>query len=334
MKLRLLVLIFVTLGSVGRTSGQIQYPPDTKNAALRYWIAFSEMQDLATDKSTQELLEKTLSGEAPWDEKKLAPILDANKAAIDIMQRATRLPECEWGLEYNQGSRASIAYAPRARALSRLNTLQGIRQLATGDAQSAINTWLAGVRFSQDFARGGSLIFTLMAKGVLLPNLRALTEATLNGKLTAAQQEQVLTAIRALPEDGFDWGAAWGIESATLEQFLHELQTASDPSATYEAVMGEQAPKHGLPPTEQDVHAYLAYTHAVQSALREPPEKAKIMLAGLESKRNALGDAEQNVIPNPQKSNLARIEIIRARTELLQALTRSSVQTDHKQSSR
>jgi hypothetical protein len=308
--------------SVGRVSAQIQYPPETSNAALRYWIAFAEMQDLSTEKSTQELLEKTLSGETQWDERKLAPILDANKTAIQMMQRATKLPECEWGLEYSQGPQASIAYVPRARALSRLNTLEGMRQLAAGDSQSAVNTWLSGVRFSQDLARGGFLIFALIAKATLLPNLQALMEAALNGRLTAAQQKQVLATIRALPEDGFDWGAAWGIESATLEQFLHELQTAPDPRVTYEETMGSAAPKHGLPPTAQDIHTYLAYMLAVQSALREPPEKAKTLLHGLESKRATLDDVEQSITPNPQKANLTRIDIMKARTELLQALAK------------
>jgi hypothetical protein len=136
------------------------------------------------------------------------------------------------------------------------------------------------------------------------------------------QQEQVLIAIRALPEDGFDWSAAWGIESATVEQFLRELQTAADPGATYQALMGSPAPKHGLPPTDQDVRNYLVYMRAVQSAFREPPEKAKVQLESLESKRSALEDVERNFIPNAQKSNLARIEIVKARTELLQALTK------------
>lgn len=321
MKLQLLVLI-ATLATAGRIGAQIQYPPETKNAALRYWIAFSEMQDTSVDKSTQELLEKTLSGETPWDEKKLGPILNANNAAIEIMGRATKLPDCDWGLEYTQGPRASIAYAPRARALSRLNTLEGIRQLAAGDAQSAVNTWLAGVRFSQDLARGGSLVFALMAKSALMPNLRALTEATLSGRLTGTQREQALTAIRALPEDGFDWGAAWGIESTTVEQCLHELQTAADPAATYQALMGGPAPKQGLRPTDRDVRNYLVYARAVQSVLREPPEDARAQLESVESKRSELAEVEQNFIPNAQKSNLARIEIMKARTELLQALTK------------
>jgi hypothetical protein len=322
MRLRLLVAIFVILASAGRINAQIQYPLETRNAALRYWIAFAEMQDVSTDKSTQELLEKTASGAAAWDEEKLAPILDANKKSIQMMQRATKLPECDWGLEYSQGPRASIAYAPRARALGRLNTLEGMRQLAAGDSQAAVNAWLAGVRFSEDLARGGSLIFALMAKATLLPNLRELTEATTSEKLSEAQKKQVSAAIRVLPEDGFDWGAAWGIEAATLEQFLHELQNARNPGATYEAAMKSPAPKQGLPPTAQDIHIYSDYMLAVQSALREPPEKAKILLDGLEPKRAALNEVEQNITPSPQKSNLTRIDVMTARTQLLQALAK------------
>jgi hypothetical protein len=100
MKFRLLILVLLTVAFTSRGNAQFQYPPETKNAALRYWIAFVEMRDLPSDKATQDLLEQTLSAQALWDEKKIAPILDANKLAIDIMQRATKLPECDWGLEY------------------------------------------------------------------------------------------------------------------------------------------------------------------------------------------------------------------------------------------
>ncbi len=320
MKLRLLVTILVMMASVGRISAQIRYPQETRNAALRYWMAFAEMQDLSTDKATQELLEKTASGEAAWDEKKLAPILDANATAIRMMQRATKLPECDWGLEYSQGVRASIAYVPRARALARLNTLEGMRELAAGDTQSAVNAWLAGVHFSEHLTRGGSLIFALMAKAALLPNLRMLTGATVNGKLNEEQKKLVSATIRILPEDGLDWGAAWGTESATLEEFLHELQAAPNPGAVYEAIMGGPAPKQGLPPTVQDIRVYREYMLAVQSTLREPPEKAKILLDGLEPKRASLSEVERNITPNPQKSNLTRIDVMTARTELLEAL--------------
>ena len=107
---------------------QTKLPPETRNAALRYWLAFADLQDPSADKATQDLLEKTASGDAAWDETRLGPILDQNETAILEMQRATKLPECDWGLEF--GPTASIAYVPRSRVLARLNTLYGMRQLA------------------------------------------------------------------------------------------------------------------------------------------------------------------------------------------------------------
>jgi hypothetical protein len=210
---------------------------------------------------------------------------------------ATKLSECDWGLEYSRGPRASIAYPPRARGLARWNTLEGIRQLAGDNAQSAVNTWLAGVRFSQNLARGGSLIFALMAKSILPPNLRALKKAALKGKTNPAQKSQVSAVVQALPEDGFDRAAAWGTESATVEEFLVELQTAATAAADYETVRGSPAPKERLRPTEQEIHAYRELMLAVQAALREPPAKAKILLNELEPQRARLTESSGTRFP-------------------------------------
>ena len=260
MKLRTLATILTFLLSACGLSAAAKHPNETKNAALRYWMAFAEMQDTWADKTTQELLEKTAAGAAAWDESKMAPILDANSDAIGMMQRATKLPECDWGLEYSRRWKASIAYAPRARALARLNTLEGMRELAKGDSQSAVRTWLAGVRFSQDLTRGGSLIFALMAKNVLLPDLRLLAQAARNGQLNDGEKREVLAAVRTLPEDAFDWGSAWTIESVSLENILHELQSASDSGAVYEAIMGKPAPKTG-PASNQRGHPDIQGIH-------------------------------------------------------------------------
>jgi hypothetical protein len=321
MKTRLIVAILVLMAGVGKTGAATGYPPETKNAALRYWMAFAEMQDAPADKPTQELLEKTAAGEAAWDEAKLAPILDANEDAIQTMQRATRLPECDWGLEYKRGAKASIAYAPRARALARLNTLEGMRQLARGDSESAVNTWLAGVRFSEDLARGGTLIFALMAKSALMPELRMLEQASGDGRLTEAQKARVLAAIRAIPEDGFDWGSAWGMETVTVEETLHEIRSASDPGAAYEAVMGKAVPKQGLALTADDLRKYGEYMKEVETALRQPPARAAIVLDGLQTKLHNLGEVEQNVTPTPQNVNAARTEVMTARADLLRRLS-------------
>src|SRR5216684_2297044 len=201
---------------------QAKMPPETRNAALRYWMAFAEMQDPPVDAATQALLGKTAAGEIAWDEKQFGSILDSNSEAIRIMQRATKLPECDWGLEYGEGPRASVAYGPRARALARLNTLEGMREMANGNSQGAVETWLAGVRFSQHLANGGSLIFALISKSALLPNLHALSTEAKQGRLRDAQKKNISVSLKQIREDGINWGAAWGFEESAGEQFLRE----------------------------------------------------------------------------------------------------------------
>jgi hypothetical protein len=319
-KLKLFVAsVFILVGtSVLRP--QTAYPPETSNAALRYWMAFAEMQDPPADKTIQDLLEKTVIGEAAWDEKKLGVILDANGAAIAMMQRASRLPDCDWGIEYGRGSRASIAYAPRARVLARLNTLQGMREMANGNSQAAVDTWRAGIRFSEHLANGGTLIFALIAKSALLPNLRAITAEARQGHLNASQLHQIYGPVDKMRQDGFNWAAAWSLEGLVGEQFLAELRSAKDFAATYEALMGEPLPTGATAPSSEDVHNYREYMKTAQAALSLPPHTAKTRMSALATQKSALSEVVQRLIPNVQRENDARAEIFVARRELLSTL--------------
>ena len=321
MRFRLWMAIALMLGSACGTRAQVKNPPETKNAALRYWFAFAEIKDPPGDKNIQELLERTIAGEATWDEAKLGPILDANAEAIAMFQRATKLPECDWGLEYSQGPSASIAHVPRARVLARLNTLQGMRQMANGQSEAAVETWLTGMRFSQQVVKGSSLVTALVAKSALMPNLRALTAEAKKGHLNETQKKEIGTAVKALPEDGFDWSAAWGIESAAVGQILQELRKAPNPSGLYESIMRQPAPKQGLPPTTQEMAAYWDYMMAVQAALRQSPAKAKILIDELKTKGQKLSDIEKSMIPNAVKPNEMRLEVAAAREKLLEAVS-------------
>ena len=320
MKLKLCLASSFLLVTASLACSQAETPPETRNAALRYWMAFAEMQDPPSDKATQDLLEKTVAGEAPWNEARLGSILDANGEAIRIMQRAAKLPVCDWGLEYGEGPRASIAYAPRARALARLNTLEGMREMANGNSQGAVDTWLAGFRFSEHLANGGPLIFTLIAKSMLLPNLHAISVEAKQGHLSDFQKKQVSVVLKQMPEAGFNWGAAWGLE-AGAEQFLKELGSAKDPATTYASLMGEPMPSGAKAPTSADVRNYGEYMKAVQNVLNLPPDTAKMRLSALESQRQALPEIVRRIIPSPQKTNEARTDVFAARKELLEALS-------------
>jgi hypothetical protein len=334
---RIMVATFCFLLCTAGVNAQIRRPAETRNAALRYWLAFADLQDPPTDKATSDLLEKTAAGETAWNETKLGPILDKNEDAIRRMQRATKLPECDWGLEYELGPRASIAYVPRARVMARLNTLYGIRLAARGNTQEALDTWLAGIRFSQHLAQGGSLIFALIAKMGLLSNFHALEQAAQRGELTQTERNEVEAVVRALPEAGFDWSTAWEFEQGSIQTGLKEIQNSPDPAKAYRDITGEPlspglavrrggtfiprgAPVVFPPFAASEFQTFEDYMSRIGAALDAKPDVAKDRIEALETERRTLPEVLQRFIPSPLRVNAARAELAAARQKLMQAL--------------
>ncbi len=295
-------------------------PMETRNAALRYWQAFAELQDPPADKATTDLLEKTAVGDAAWDEAKLGAILDKNTDAVLAMQRASKLPECDWGLEYERGPQASIAYVPRARVLARLNTLYGMRLAAQGKTQQAMDTWLAGIRFSQHLTRGGGLIFSLIARMTLLSNFQALTQSARAGGWSGVQRAEVRRVVSALPETGFDWSEALWYEQDPLDVGARQMAQAKSPRAYYEEMTGRPAPGIFEVPTTSDMAAFHNLMAAAGAALRLPPEQAEDRLRALQASVKTLHPFYRETTPSFTKINDARAEVKAARENLLHAL--------------
>ena len=320
MKLRLLAAILAVLETAGGAQAQATFPLETKNAALRYWSAMAELREpIVDDDATGNLLSATFAGQVGWDEKKLGPLLDSNLDAIRTMQQATKLPESTWGFDYRNGERTPVWFVMRARRLARLNGFEGIREMAHGDSRAAVHTWLAGLKFGQDLSRSGPVIVALVAGAVVLDNLQPLRNSARQGKLSEEEKKELSAFVKAMPEDGFDWGLAWGVEYAIGEQSLQQLRTSSNPKALYEKE-GYSAPKRGLPPTAGEIRAYEEYMLAAQAALREPTSKARARADELESKMRRLGEPEQLQATNFSQSNDARVRVATQREELMQAL--------------
>jgi len=315
------VAVLMFLSMVATSRAQTKLPTETRNAALRYWLAFADLQDLPAEKATSELLEKTAAGEAVWDEAKLGSILDKNETAIWRMQRATKLPECDWGLEYDLGPRASIAYVPKARVLARLNTLYGMRLAAKGETQKAVDTWLAGIRFSRHLANGGSLIFSLVAKMGLVSNFHALTQAAQSGALSSAQKRQIEAATRSLPDTGLDWGRALRFEEDPLNVGVRQMAEAASPAAYYQEMMGRPAPENFVLPTVAEIASFHELMASAEGALRLPPDTASERLKTIQESAKTLHPFFRDAMPSLIRINAARIETQAARQKLLQAVS-------------
>ena len=187
------------------------------NAALRYWMAFAVMKDPPAQNNgiTLELMDRIAAGTAPLDAR-ITRVLDDNREALEIMRRASAFPLCDWGLEYELGSFTPIAHLAKGRVLGRLSVLAGQRLAAGNQWGQAVDVWIAGVRFSQHLAQGGSLIAALSARSVLRPALNALVKATAQPSVDAAQRARIATAVRALPDAEFDWDAAMKREEESV----------------------------------------------------------------------------------------------------------------------
>jgi hypothetical protein len=300
---------------------QIKMPAETRNAALRYWMAFAQMQDVPTDKPTADLLAKTVAGDAPWSEAKFGQLIDNNAEAIETMQRATKLPDCDWGLEYRRGPQTPITFVGNsALAMGRLNTLYGLRQAAKGDPANAAETWMTGMRFSRHLAQGQSLLATLVAATALKANLHALTQTARTGMLGHAEKSRVASFVRMLPETGFDWGQAMWYEEVPIDIMVADLEKAPDAKGHYQELMGEPWPQNLTVPSDAELASYHRLMAKVEEALQQPPDKAQGQLKALEDSLRTLHPFFQRTVPALLKINDARKQVQTLRDQLLQAL--------------
>jgi hypothetical protein len=314
---------FILVSAVTLRAADLKKPAQTRNAALRYWQAFSEMHEPPTDQASSDALNRMSSGDVFWDSS-LSPILEQNTFAIEIMQRASRLPECDWGLDYDLGPRAPISYLPKARVLARLNMMYGLRAQANGETQKAIDTWLAGDQFAQHLARGGSLIFSLVAAKMLIADFHALQHAAQNSaaKLSDAQQQQIARSIQRLPETGFDWGEAIYYEHLPLTMVMMQLAVAKNPAEYFRDLMGWEAAKSDLTFTAADTAAFHRLMNEAEEVLRESPDAGASRLSVLQDQVQNLHPFYRGIIPSFVKINDARKEVLVARQELLRALNK------------
>lgn len=199
-------VILIALLSAGSALAQ-RNTSISENAALRYWSAFSEVQDSGiTDQQAKEL-NAILDGTAPFDDSKYKDLLEKNVLALEIMARATSLPICDWGLDYGLGHDVPVDYARKALVLGRLNVLYAFHLFKTGNKDGAVRALAAGLRFSHDVGNGGSLFATLIAKDLLTSHLRAVAGALRLEQLSTSQRSQLQTAVARVGE-GLDWPMA------------------------------------------------------------------------------------------------------------------------------
>src|SRR5262249_29711508 len=93
-------------------------PDLAANAALQYWLAFSEMPTL--DAEQEKLLGDW--NKVPFDDAALKLIAASEKARM-YLHRGAKLRRCDWGLDYGDGMYLLLPYLAKSRDLARLAAL-------------------------------------------------------------------------------------------------------------------------------------------------------------------------------------------------------------------
>jgi hypothetical protein len=218
-------------GAAVRVSAQTSAKPG-ENAALRYWSAFAQMQDVALTDAQVKELNLILEGTAPFVESSYKDLIERNRAALETMARGTALPYCDWGIDYQLGPDAPVEYVRKALELGRLNVLYSLR-LGLDDPEGAARAVAAGTRFSHDVANGGTLFAALVAKTLLAEHLRAMAFLVHLANLNAEQRTMLRNALAGIGPDGLDWRAAVERELGSFRAPFHTAEGVQklDPQA-------------------------------------------------------------------------------------------------------
>ncbi len=215
---RITTLFIIEMAFFGGSISAQQRSGLGDNAALRYWAAFSELQDSGITSDQAKELNLILAGTAPYRDDAYKDLLARNVPALQVMARGASLRNCDWGLDYGLRDNTPVEYARKALELGRLNVLYAFHLNLVGDKEGSARTLAAGLYFSRDVANGGTLFATLVAKDLLVSHFRAVEELHHSHGIDSAQEPELQKAIAQLGSSSLDWQGAVNRELDVLSE--------------------------------------------------------------------------------------------------------------------
>ncbi|MFQ5422740.1 MAG: hypothetical protein ACE5F9_02045 [Phycisphaerae bacterium] len=183
--------------------------PHDENAAWVYIDAINTFKNLPKDFPTDAFYE-AVGGTWPEGEtgERLAEWLERNKPTIDLSRRATDMTDYYMPLFRGQSDALIEALLPNLRGrrqLAKLLAVDAARQMATGDAASAIDTYLTIERMGHHVAHGHTLIEGLVGLAVSGVAERGFMRVAESGKADARTLQSATAEMDALAATFPDW---------------------------------------------------------------------------------------------------------------------------------
>lgn len=216
-----LLLVFARSPTPAPSALQVA-PPDGRNAALKYWAAWTMLDTPTREKAIMAIDWDALGTET--DPEKLpaeffegASAIDAS--LIDSLIKATSLRKCDFEIEYENGFAALTPHLVSVMNTARVLRLHARSRLVSGDVRRAGQCVAAMYRLAAHVANdrvtiSGYISFTIADRAHCETEL-----LVASGRLTAADRDSLVASIRWADESdpcGLKRGLAserrWGMD--------------------------------------------------------------------------------------------------------------------------
>jgi len=132
------------------------------NAALQYWMAFSQMPTLDSDQEKH-----FASGSAVnFDDPAVQRVIASSHQSLLFLQRGAALPRCDWGLEYKDGISLLLPYLSKSRDLARLASLRARQNFEQAHYGAARGDSTAMMTLARHIGRDPIMICLLVRIGI------------------------------------------------------------------------------------------------------------------------------------------------------------------------
>jgi hypothetical protein len=187
-------------------------PPDLgANAALKYWQGFASLPSL-TDAEQRKLGECLTM---PLDAQARATV-DKARYALEMMRRGAALPQCDWGISYEEGVGTLLPYAQAARLTANLACLRARLRFEEGQATAAVDDIIAAMTLGRRVSVHGIDMTVLTSYAIdqhmgevlarYLPKLDPQTLRTVQNRLESLPRiESLADALKVEEHFALDW---------------------------------------------------------------------------------------------------------------------------------
>jgi hypothetical protein len=194
------------------------------NAALHYWQAFASLPRL--DEAQQKKLAGCLT--LPLDDE-ARRLVQAGSDAFRELHHGAALPQCVWGVSFQDGFFAVLQHSSAARQLANLACLRIRLAFAEGRNAAAVDDVLATLTLARHVSTDGTLLSFLV--GGVIEHLMLETVAAHLPALDAKAREQLPTRLDRLPPGGTLAACVKTEERAGLDWFLAQVKATKDREA-------------------------------------------------------------------------------------------------------